>query len=149
MYPPIDKICTWSGCGLKGFRSPVPQPIYRNCKCNLHSSFSIIHHFLPYPGRILPALTSNGLRPLNINAGRILPGFGRKWWIIEKIDCKCSPLGRPLFVCTQTRVRGIHVRNFPHIPFLSQNFLWATCKNKDVFQPRDLFQKSFLYDRIS
>ena len=35
---------------------------------------------------ILPALTYYGRNPLNVNAGRILPGFGRKWWIIEKLD---------------------------------------------------------------
>ena len=52
----------------------------------LYSSFSKIHNFLPNPGRILPALTLNGLRPLSVNAGRILIGFGRKLWIIEKLD---------------------------------------------------------------
>ena len=49
------------------------------------SIFSIIRHFLPNPGRILTALTFNGLRPQNVNARRILPGFGRKWRIIEKL----------------------------------------------------------------
>ena len=66
------------------------KPIKRNYKLprfeHWHSSFSIIHNFLPNPGRIPPALASNGLRPLNVNAGRILPGFGRKLWIIGKLE---------------------------------------------------------------
>ena len=44
----------------------------------LKSSFPIFRNFLPNPDRILPVLTYNGLQPLNANAGRILPGFGRK-----------------------------------------------------------------------
>ena len=51
------------------------------------SSFSIIRNFLPNHGRILPALTFNGWRPLYVNAGRILPWFGRKFRIIEKLEC--------------------------------------------------------------
>ena len=42
------------------------------------STFPIFHNFLPNYGRIPPALTYNGSQPLNVNAGRILPGFGRK-----------------------------------------------------------------------
>ena len=49
------------------------------------SSFSIIHNFLPNHGRILPGLTFNGSEPLNVNTGRILPGFGRKLRIVEKL----------------------------------------------------------------
>ena len=33
---------------------------------------SIMRHFLPNPGWIIPASMPNGLRPLNVNAGRIL-----------------------------------------------------------------------------
>ena len=51
-----------------------------------YSSFSITRHFLPNPGRILPALTYNFWNPLNVNTGRILPWFGRKWRIIEKLE---------------------------------------------------------------
>ena len=49
------------------------------------SGFPIFRNFLPNHGRILPALTYNGLQPLNANAGRILPGFGRKLWNIGKL----------------------------------------------------------------
>ena len=49
----------------------------------IQSSFSMIRHFLPNPGSILPALTFYGRNLLNVNAGRILPGFGRKWRVIE------------------------------------------------------------------
>ena len=51
-----------------------------------HSSFSTIRNFLPNHGRILPGLTFNVLRPLNVNPGRILPWFGRKSRIVEKLD---------------------------------------------------------------
>ena len=51
-----------------------------------HSSFPIFPNFLPNHGRILPALTYNGSQPLNANAGRILPGFGRKLGNIGKLD---------------------------------------------------------------
>ena len=27
-----------------------------------------------------------GRNPLNVNPGRILPQFGRKWWIIENLE---------------------------------------------------------------
>ena len=49
-------------------------------------SFPLFCNFLPNPGRILPALTYNGSQPLNVNAGRILPGFGRKLGNIGKHD---------------------------------------------------------------
>ena len=55
-------------------------------KCN-HSSFSIIRNFMPNHGRILPGLTFNQLQPLNVNTGRIMPGFGRKLRIVEKLEC--------------------------------------------------------------
>ena len=48
-------------------------------------SFPIFPNFLPNPGRILPALTYNGSQPLNVNAGRILPGFGGKLGNIGKL----------------------------------------------------------------
>ena len=41
-------------------------------------SFSKIRHFLPNTSRILPTLTFNGRNHLDVNAGKILPGFGRK-----------------------------------------------------------------------
>ena len=50
------------------------------------STFPIFRNFLPNHGRILPALTYNGLQPLIVNAGRILPGFGRKLRNIGKLD---------------------------------------------------------------
>ena len=53
----------------------------------LHSSFLAIRHFLTNPGRILQVLTLNGSQPLNVNAGRILPAFGIKCRITEKIEC--------------------------------------------------------------
>ena len=56
-------------------------------KFKRHSSFCIIRSFLPIPGRILPALTFNRLRPLNVNTGRILPGIGRKCRIMQKLEC--------------------------------------------------------------
>ena len=43
-----------------------------------HSTFPIFRNFLPNHG--------NGSQPLNINAGRILPGFGRKIGNIGKLD---------------------------------------------------------------
>ena len=43
--------------------------------------------FLPNAGRILAALTFNGCDPLYVNAGRILPGFGRKLRNIGKLEC--------------------------------------------------------------
>ena len=52
-----------------------------------YSRFCIICQFLPIPGRILPVLTFNGRNPLNVNAGRILPGIGRKFPILQKLDC--------------------------------------------------------------
>ena len=55
-------------------------------KLEWQSSFPIFRHFLPNHGRILPALTYNGSQPLNVNAGRILPGFGRKLGNIGKLD---------------------------------------------------------------
>ena len=51
-----------------------------------HSSFPIFPNFLPNPGRILPALTFNGCDPLYVNAGRILPWFGRKLRNIGKLE---------------------------------------------------------------
>ena len=45
-----------------------------------------MRHFLPNSGRILPALSFYGRIPLNVNAGRILPGFSRKRRIIEKLE---------------------------------------------------------------
>ena len=48
----------------------------RNYQAQSHSSFSIIRHFLPHPGRILPALTFNCHRTWVVNPDRILPGFG-------------------------------------------------------------------------
>ena len=36
--------------------------------------------------QILPGLTYNGSQPLNVNAGRILPGFGRKLGNIAKLE---------------------------------------------------------------
>ena len=55
-------------------------------------TFPIFRNFLPNHGRILPALTHNGSQPLNVNAGRILPGFGRKLGNIEKHE-SLSPFG--------------------------------------------------------
>ena len=54
--------------------------------CHNHLSFPIFRNFLPNRGRILPALTYNGPQPLNVNAARILPGFGRKLRNIGKLD---------------------------------------------------------------
>ena len=34
---------------------------------------------------IIPSKTYNGRYPLNVNAGKILPWFGRKWRIVEKL----------------------------------------------------------------
>ena len=48
--------------------------------------------FWPNHGRILPALTYNGPQPLNVNAGRILPGFGRKLGNIGKLECGSAKL---------------------------------------------------------
>ena len=56
-------------------------------KAPSYSSFPIFIYFLPNPGRILPVLTFNGCDPLHVNAGRILPGFGRKLRNIGKLDC--------------------------------------------------------------
>ena len=42
--------------------------------------------FLPNHGRIPPALTYNGSQGLNIYAGIILPGFGRKFGNIGKLE---------------------------------------------------------------
>ena len=50
------------------------------------SSFPIFPNFLPNAGRILVALTFNGCDPLYVNAGRILPGFGRKLRNIGKLE---------------------------------------------------------------
>ena len=33
------------------------------------------------------SLTSNGSQALDVNTGRILPGFGRELRIIENLDC--------------------------------------------------------------
>ena len=44
--------------------------------------------FLPNHGRLLPALTCNGLQPLYVNASRILPGFGRKLGNTGKLECQ-------------------------------------------------------------
>ena len=55
--------------------------------CNLWSKllrFSSILYFQPTHGEILPGLTFYQLWPLNVNAGRILPGIGRTWRITEK-----------------------------------------------------------------
>ena len=52
-----------------------------------YSSFTIFPNFLPNHGRILPASTYNGLQSLNVNAGIILAGFGRKLRNIRKLDC--------------------------------------------------------------
>ena len=41
-------------------------------------SFTARHHFLPNPDRILPTLTFHTYNPLDVNAGRILLGFGGK-----------------------------------------------------------------------
>ena len=63
------------------------QPISGLLRYNpIHSSFPIFPHFLPNPGRILPALTFNGCDPLYVNAGRFLQWFGRKLRNIGKLD---------------------------------------------------------------
>ena len=55
--------------------------------------FSYISFFVPNHGRILPALTYNVSQPLDVNTGRILPGFGRKFGNIGKHECsRCSKL---------------------------------------------------------
>ena len=59
---------------------------HRKSKQGNQSRFSIIRYFLANHGRILPALTYNGRDPLNVNAGRILPWFARKCWIVEKLE---------------------------------------------------------------
>ena len=63
----------------------LPLTIRRRPTTNTFE-FSYIY-FLPNPGRILPVLTFNGCDPLHVNAGRILPGFGRKLRNIGKLDC--------------------------------------------------------------
>ena len=57
-----------------------------------NSSFPLFRNFLPNSDRILPALTFNGCNPLYVNAGRILPWFGRKLRNIGKVDCLDSKL---------------------------------------------------------
>ena len=37
-------------------------------------------------------MTFNGHNPLNVNAGRILPEIGRKFRIMQKLDCTCTSL---------------------------------------------------------
>ena len=44
----------------------TPIDWLRKKKEEIHSSFSIICHFLPNPGRFLPVLTFNGRNPLDI-----------------------------------------------------------------------------------
>ena len=66
-------------------RSPCQSRDYVNQL--IKSNCSTIRHFPPNPGRVLPALTFNELWPWNVNAGRILLGFGRKWRTLEKLDC--------------------------------------------------------------
>ena len=61
-------------------RSPINFNAFLNCEAQLHMMWQKLRpliqafcnsHFLPNPGRILSVLTFNGLRPLNVNAGRI------------------------------------------------------------------------------
>ena len=46
-------------------------PVSANVRIEFFYSFSIIRHFLPNHGRILPVLTFNGQRPLYVNADMI------------------------------------------------------------------------------
>ena len=62
------------------------------------SGFSTIRHFLPNSGRMLPAMTSNGLRPLNIGASRILPDLAENDGIMEKFDKQLYSLHRALSI---------------------------------------------------
>ena len=51
-----------------------------------YSSFSI--HNSSFSAKSWTALTYNESQSLNVNTGRILPGFGRKLRITEKLDCQ-------------------------------------------------------------
>ena len=78
--------CHWThGCDVNVVKNYLKGAELRQ-QWKRQSSFSIIHNFLPNHGRILPGLTFSGSEPLNVNTGRILPWFGRKWLIVEKIE---------------------------------------------------------------
>ena len=64
----------------------MPNVAMTESSLSQQPSFPIFPNFLPNPGRILPALTFNDCDPLYVNAGRILPGFGRKFGNIGKLE---------------------------------------------------------------
>ena len=66
-------------------QTTIGSGMWKSFSCE-HLTFPIFRNFLPNHGRILPALTHNGSQPLNVNAGRILPGFGRKLRNIGKLE---------------------------------------------------------------